>query len=273
MDFSLGRSGCSFEVIDNTILRKTSKCIQENNRHVARGWKQYLFSRKVFPNLSTPIVHDINFNEDGLTYIDMDLIDGISLMDFLQNTDNFEDYLFLENTLIEYLDRRFGSCILNSSITPIESVISKVKEIGNNLSFPNKSLILNRLGNIPSNKLIIGSCHGDLTLANMIYSNRTFYLVDFLDTYIESPLLDLISLRQDTKHQWTCFINNEYNDKTLYWLKILDDKLISRYSKYIESDWYQYLSILNYVRMYRMYDTTSDAIELNFIQTSLQHYI
>jgi hypothetical protein len=271
MDFSLGRSGCSFEVID-TILRKTSKCIQENDRHIARGQKQCIFTGKSFKSLSTPFVHAIGFNNAGLCYIDMDLIPGISLVHFLE-TATAEDYQFLENVLIDYLDQQFSSTVLDLNDDAINNVRAKVNEIRFSLEFPNKSLILDSLDDMPVDKLIVGWCHGDLTLANMIYSNKTFYLIDFLDTYIESPLLDLISIRQDTKHLWTCFITDRYNDTAISWLKKLDDTLNSRYSAYIESSWYKYLSLLNYVRMYRMYDSNSLAKELNFIHMSLQNYL
>lgn len=50
----------------------------------------------------------------------------------------------------------------------------------------------------------IGSCHGDLTMSNVIYTNSGhMYLIDFLDTYLESPLQDVAKLIQDFNYGWT----------------------------------------------------------------------
>jgi hypothetical protein len=50
----------------------------------------------------------------------------------------------------------------------------------------------------------IGTCHGDLTMSNIIYtSSGHSYLIDFLDTYLETPLQDVAKLIQDFDFGWT----------------------------------------------------------------------
>jgi len=49
-----------------------------------------------------------------------------------------------------------------------------------------------------------GPCHGDLTLSNVIYDHQGgVTLIDFLDTYLESPLQDLAKLKQDFTYGWS----------------------------------------------------------------------
>ena len=50
----------------------------------------------------------------------------------------------------------------------------------------------------------IGTCHGDLTLQNMLVDpvNRELCVFDFLDCFVESPLQDIAKLLQDCRHQW-----------------------------------------------------------------------
>lgn len=49
-----------------------------------------------------------------------------------------------------------------------------------------------------------GPCHGDLTLANVICeSENTFYLIDFLHTFKDSPLQDLAKISQDRRFGWS----------------------------------------------------------------------
>lgn len=50
----------------------------------------------------------------------------------------------------------------------------------------------------------IGPCHGDLTLGNVILDARSgVTLIDFLDTYLETPLQDIAKLKQDFVYGWS----------------------------------------------------------------------
>jgi hypothetical protein len=50
----------------------------------------------------------------------------------------------------------------------------------------------------------IGRCHGDLTLSNVILSpGQNVVLIDFLDTYLETPLQDVAKLMQDFEYGWS----------------------------------------------------------------------
>jgi hypothetical protein len=53
----------------------------------------------------------------------------------------------------------------------------------------------------------IGFCHGDLTLSNALFMSHAITLIDWSPTFIDTPLLDWIKLRQDTLHYWTSFIS------------------------------------------------------------------
>jgi hypothetical protein len=50
----------------------------------------------------------------------------------------------------------------------------------------------------------IGSCHGDLTLSNVILDQVSgVTLIDFLDTFLETPLQDVAKLKQDFVYGWS----------------------------------------------------------------------
>jgi hypothetical protein len=53
-------------------------------------------------------------------------------------------------------------------------------------------------------KVPVGECHGDLTLTNLLIASKVeqIYLLDFLSCFIESPLQDIVKLRQDTYFHW-----------------------------------------------------------------------
>ena len=54
----------------------------------------------------------------------------------------------------------------------------------------------------------MGRCHGDLTLSNVILDPVSgITLIDFLDTFLETPLQDVAKLKQDFVYGWS-FRNN-----------------------------------------------------------------
>ena len=55
----------------------------------------------------------------------------------------------------------------------------------------------------------LGYCHGDLTFENIIVKNKKIYLIDFLDSYINSPLIDISKLQQDLILNWSNRFKNE----------------------------------------------------------------
>lgn len=110
------------------------------------------------------------------------------------------------------------------------------------------------LDKVSSIKIPIGICHGDLTFSNILIDNNRMelYLIDFLDSFIESPLLDIVKIRQDTKHLWTLNLYNHNFDKnkTIIIMNYLD-KIIDNYFKKYDfyNDCYKYFQIINLLRV------------------------
>jgi hypothetical protein len=60
------------------------------------------------------------------------------------------------------------------------------------------------IGQRPSIGVPLGPCHGDLTLSNVIWSPTLgLVLIDFLATFLESPLQDLAKISQDLEFGWS----------------------------------------------------------------------
>ena len=87
---------------------------------------------------------------------------------------------------------------INTSIfiKKIERIISSV--IGKNLIIERLNMIKKEFLKDKSLLIPIGPCHGDLTLSNIIISRSgAINLIDFLPTFIESPLWDIVKIYQD----------------------------------------------------------------------------
>ena len=104
-------------------------------------------------------------------------------------------------------------------------------------------------------KMPVGECHGDLTLSNILVQNseKRICLIDFLDSFIETPMQDIVKLRQDTKYFWTLNLHQGGNldlTKIKMILKYLDKKVESHYAEHeFYQKYYQSFQIMNLLRV------------------------
>ena len=70
------------------------------------------------------------------------------------------------------------------------------------------------------------NCHGDFTLENMIVSNEKLYLIDFLDSFLETNLIDISKLIFDIRYFWSQRHINK-NSKSIVKNIFFEEKLIN----------------------------------------------
>lgn len=100
----------------------------------------------------------------------------------------------------------------------------------------------------------VGMCHGDLTLSNILFNTNDgpLILIDFLDSFIESPIQDMVKVRQDTYYHWSLQLTNREYDRIRIQtvLECLDKQFDLSFSKYdFYQEWYPFFQILNFVRI------------------------
>ena len=126
------------------------------------------------------------------------------------------------------------------------------------------SIISNLVRYINKNGIIvpIGICHGDFTLSNMLFSNKII-LIDFLDSFIESPIQDIAKLLQEVNLEWSLLMSSGIRDITKIQISYnyLKWKIIQRitqefpqYSKQIDLFYLiTLLRIIPYIKEERIY--------------------
>ena len=101
--------------------------------------------------------------------------------------------------------------------------------------------------------LPIGVCHGDLTLSNILFSSNKYYLIDFLDSFIETPIQDIVKLRQDTSLFWSLQMYDRAYDKirieTVF--DYIDAAINDHFSSTCEcyNNSYNYIQLINILRI------------------------
>ncbi len=160
------------------------------------------------------------------------------------------------------------------------SALLKLDEISRNVSGePHKQEIDQLFGNKLRDRLTKkeinipnGWCHGDFTLSNIVFSanGNCIGLFDFLDSYIDSPIMDLVKLRQDTHLHWSLTKSKKpfSHLRVCQGLRQLDLFTKSKLSALGISG--KEYNILQSVNVLRILPYANDTTTLNFIQTSLK---
>lgn len=192
----IGISGCRILVNDG-IVRKISPNASYNSRLNSQMRKQIFFGNKRLHNVIVPKVISSGVS-DGLFYFDMEYVHGKLFTEMFQCSSKrsldmyinfiFEHLLLCRRSANEYGNKEFSSVVIDKLISLREA--SRYKEFIDYLSVKKLE---------PIEKSI---CHGDLTLSNILFLDSRLCFLDFLDSYINSYIMDIIKLKQDLYYTW-----------------------------------------------------------------------
>ena len=101
--------------------------------------------------------------------------------------------------------------------------------------------------------LPVGQAHGDLTLSNMMIASDASQigLFDFLDGYLESPLIDIAKLRQDTRFHWSlCLAEEAFERSRLEPILAYMDRFLLTHFKHHE--WMCHLDLIEAINLLRI---------------------
>lgn len=171
-------------------------------QHAYRG-----LSLSGLPVFAAPILRE-DHAQDSVEIV-MPYMHGLSGADFA---------LHGNRTIARDLSRALTAMLMDSmskaSICDIPSqvFVDKIDQVfaacQHSVLLPDLSALRERVHDMaqshPQLKIPLGVCHGDLTLSNMIFSQgQGLVLIDFLDTFLESPLQDLAKVSQELEFGWS----------------------------------------------------------------------
>lgn len=198
-----GHSGCGIFLIESeegtNYVRKVSKDQEYNPRLIRQCEKQADFSGSGI--VKAPKVLRSGVNDDGLFFFDMEYVQGITLAEYIRNME-IGKVRGLVNALIQYIGTATAD---KDTDNPNDSFAKKISALSSMLSGKNDILdkALELLGAHDWSPFSHSFCHGDMTLENIIIKNDELYLIDFLDSFYDSYLLDLGTLLQDVQAMWS----------------------------------------------------------------------
>ena len=202
-----GHSGCKLLLLKSENsdhiegVRKLSKGREYNERLKAQSLKQATFNSKEF---LSPEVYNEGTIKD-IYYFDMKYIRGTTFSSSIKNLDSNEIELIANKIIALIKENRDSSETLNQSDSEL-LVIKKLSNIEKSLNSTKKNTLgetFNYLENYQWDNLKNSPCHGDLTFENILISDQGIYLIDFLDTFIETWISDVSKMLQDLIVGWS----------------------------------------------------------------------
>ena len=256
-----GLSGCKLELI-NGLLRKHSASTDYNSRLISQAEKQIVFSKRIYKNIETPKVHDIEES-----HFDMDYVSGQNFEEFFSIA-SVNDVEFVVSTLFDYFDTLISTARSFDATNKILTKIDSPKEKSSH-----KKYIEFLRKYVEDNKIIVPHtfCHGDLTFANIIFHKNRLFFIDFLDCYVDTFLSDLVKLKQDLHHLWAVRNQNVYTNRIHQIYQYIWDKLELRYESHMSED-FHILDVMNSLRIEPYLTSDSQRVILEGIVKSTELY-
>lgn len=193
-----GHSGCKLEIQEdqnNIFVVKTSKNIEYNKRLKAQCEKQKKY-RGVF---KTPKVFYFKNSDAQSAFFSMEYINGLKLSDYLavSSAESLRDIAEKIKTLIS---------VENSyDINAKDVILLKIEDLKKIIPSKNSIILtsIKKLEDFNWQYCVKSECHGDLTFENIIFKDGEFYLIDFLDSFYDSWLIDIAKIFQDLDCGWS----------------------------------------------------------------------
>lgn len=252
----IGNSGCNIKLIDNNYILKSTDDKQYIQRLILQANKQQqLYNKLNYDSyIQVPKIYNI-IQEDTYASILMEYIESMNFIQFF-NTHEYNDIDIFINHILNYInDNIQTSSIQKINISVFLNKINDIRQkcISNQLDI-NYNIFdqyIDYINLFIKNdiQILIGECHGDLTLSNIRFLDNKIYFIDFLDSFIESPINDIVKLRQDTKYYWSLFF---YNDKNKYDIKRIINSLNYIDNKIIQYNYYNKDIILSNYTLFEL---------------------
>lgn len=244
-----GHSGCQIDVVNESneiYVYKSTADPKYIERLVLQAEKQCAAAEIEHQHIRVPKIYDIE-KTDETVVVKMQYVYSKNFIEFFEQA-GFEqvDYLigaleyFVEHEISKSKSQTVSASIFQDKFAEIKSkcesnpFYQRDERIASILS--RSEWVFAELNDM---LIPVGLCHGDLTFSNILFNGNNYYLIDFLDSFIETPLQDIVKLRQDTCHRWSQLMYTKRYDAVR--LHIVLDKIDREIDTYFSNkyEWYR----------------------------------
>ena len=186
-------------------------------------------------------------NEGSAFHADMEFVVAKDFIQFLSEADReaLDDF---SDVLVNFITGNLASC---RGVEVSGEVRLKLKDLANR-GVPARYVDAAEKRCDAPICIPVGACHGDLTLSNILFKGEILYLLDFLDCYVESPVQDIVKIRQDTCFSWSLQLYQaDFNwPRVQISLHYLDRRIEGAFQSY---DWYRsHYELFQFINLMRV---------------------
>lgn len=258
-----GHSGCQIDVVSDgsgIYVYKSTADPKYLNRLVLQAEKQKAAAAVEYQHIRVPQIYEIEKTEETVV-VKMQYVYSKNFIEFFEQA-GFEQIDYLIGALKYFIEYEINQCRLET-LSP-EIFRDKFADIkGKCLSNPlyqDDDIVKDIL--VRSEKVFaelsdilipVGLCHGDLTFSNILFNGNNYYLIDFLDSFVETPLQDIVKIRQDTAYRWSQLMYTKRYDAVR--LHIVMEKIDREIDAYFSNkyqwyrEYYQVMQLMNILRI------------------------
>lgn len=258
-----GHSGCDIAIVheDNELfIHKSTHDAGYVPRLVNQANKQIAASRIEYQNIRVPKIFDVA-QSDTSAVIKMEYIYSRNFIEHFEQA-GFEQIKYLIGAIKYFIDLEIANSTMQTVPSNIltDKMADVARKVEKNIHLKDddeaqelvrqSTVVMNGVGDMV---MPVGMCHGDLTFSNILFNGNNYYLIDFLDSFIESPLLDIVKIRQDTAYLWSTLMYHKPFDKVR--LSIISEKIDTAIDEYFTGkyEWYRKyympLQLMNFLRI------------------------
>ena len=259
-----GHSGCNVDIRregNELFIYKSTFDTQYFSRLCLQAKKQKIAGKQEYQHMRIPEIYEVSQN-DKCVLIKMEYVYSKNFIEYFESA-GFEQITYFIKALKLFLERE----ITASPLTEISSniFVEKFNDVKHRIiispylkdsdictMMKRCTEVFQRIIGHEKMCLPMGICHGDLTFSNILFNGNNYYLIDFLDSFIESPLLDIVKIRQDSAYLWSQMMYiHDFDDIRLKLICEKIDKSINDH--FLCYKWYQryYKSfqLMNFLRI------------------------
>ena len=277
-----GHSGCQIDIVrenDDLFVYKSTTDPKYFSRLQLQAQKQQDAATVELQHIRIPRIVNVHRDERSVV-VKMEYVYSKNFVGYFEYA-GFEQIAYFTKALKLFLDYE----IKHSSIQTVKADILKLKfadvseKTKSNKVLKDDTEVLDILKEAEKiftssgdMELPVGKCHGDLTFSNILFSGNSYYLIDFLDSFIESPLLDIVKIRQDSAFQWSqLMFTGEYDRLRL---KIVSDKVDNDIVKYASQfEWYKYYAIFQLMNFLRVLQYAHEKRVIDYLKRIIKQLL
>lgn len=278
-----GHSGCKIEVKRENrclFMYKSTDDPGYARRLARQARKQEQFKPFETSKIKTPQIFHVR-SDKTVCEIKMEYIYSLNFMAFMENAgfqqiDDFVDTIcaFVASEIRVSGMQRIDPQIIETKYREVRSNICSNPDLAEDVQIQGWLPVLDNLfiGGLDLT-IPVGPCHGDLTLSNILFNGHRCYLIDFLDSFVESPLMDIVKLRQDTAFGWSGLLYAGRFDpvRQAIALAYMDQKIHQCFSKH---RWYQEAyGIFQVMNFLRILPYAHDPKVIDFLKQTIENIL